>query len=126
MTHHDKARELVERLNDTLGGVQVPGLMHGDNLAITLCTAYDNPDQDTDDETGWTPDAISGQEAVLAAIRAHYAPLADLITAQAEENRRLRETLEEAIHDADQTLMLLGDTGWRKRQHTALTSGGRG
>ena len=95
MTHHDKARELVERLNDTLGGVQVPGLMHGDNLAITLCTAYDNPDQDTDDETGWTPDAISGQEAVLAAIRAHYAPLADLITAQAEENRRLREALEE-------------------------------
>ena len=40
-----------------------------------------------------------------AAIRAHYAPLADLITAQAEESRRLRETLEEAIHDADQTLI---------------------
>ena len=35
------------------------------------------------------------------------------------------EALEEAIHDADQTLMLLGDTGWRKRQRAALTSGGR-
>ena len=46
--------------------------------------------------------------------------------ALAEESRRLRETLEEAIHDADQTLMLLGDTGWRKRQRAALTSGGRG
>ena len=46
--------------------------------------------------------------------------------AQAEENRRLREALEEAIHDADQTLMLLGDTGWRKRHRAALTSGGRG
>ena len=46
--------------------------------------------------------------------------------ALAEENRRLRETLEEAIHDADQTLMLLGDTGWRKRQRAALTSGERG
>lgn len=94
MTQQDKARKLVERLNDTLGGVQVPDLMHGDNLAIMLCTAYDNPDQDTDDETGWTPDAISRQEAGLAAIRAHYAPLADLITAQAEENRRLREALQ--------------------------------
>ena len=46
--------------------------------------------------------------------------------ALAEENRRLREALEEAIHDADQTLMLLGDTGWRKRHRAALTSGGRG
>ena len=46
--------------------------------------------------------------------------------ALAEENRMLREALEEAIHDADQTLMLLGDTGWRKRHRAALTSGGRG
>ena len=51
---------------------------------------------------------------------------ADALEAQAEENRRLREALEEAIHDADQTLMLLGDTGWRKRHRAALTSGGRG
>ena len=46
--------------------------------------------------------------------------------ALAEENRMLREALEEAIHDADQTLMLLGDTGWRKRHRAALTSGRRG
>ena len=46
--------------------------------------------------------------------------------ALAEENRMLREALEEAIHDADQTLMLLGDTGWRKRHRAALASGGRG
>ena len=51
---------------------------------------------------------------------------ADALEAQAEENRRLREALEEAIHDADQTLMLLGDTGWRKRHRAALTSGRRG
>lgn len=61
-------------LHDTLGSVTVPDIMHGDNLAITLCTAYDNPDQDADEETGWTPDAIAGQEAVLAAIRDHYDP----------------------------------------------------
>ena len=34
--------------------------------------------------------------------------------------------LVEALHDADQTLMLLGDTGWRKRHRAALASGGRG
>ena len=47
---------------------------------------------------------------------------ADALEAQAEENRRLREALEEAIHDADQTLMLLGDTGWRKRHRAALAA----
>ena len=126
MTHHDKARELVERLDRTLGGVTVPNLMHGDNLAITLCTAYDNPDQDTDDETGWTPDAISGQKAVLSAIRAHYAPLADLITALAEENRRLRE----AIRQADDILEDRGfaiEIGARRVLRIALSStGGKG
>ena len=30
------------------------------------------------------------------------------------------ETVMEALHDADQTLMLLGDTGWRKRHSAAL------
>ena len=34
--------------------------------------------------------------------------------------------VEEAIHDADQTLMLLGDTSWRKRHRAAITSGRRG
>ena len=47
---------------------------------------------------------------------------ANTIKAQAERI----EALEEAIHDADQTLMLLGDTGWRKRHRAALTSGRRG
>ncbi|WP_323008974.1 hypothetical protein [Paracoccus sp. (in: a-proteobacteria)] len=82
--------KLIERLDDTLGGITVPDLMHGDNLAITLCTAYDNPDQDADEETGWTPDAISGMEAVLAAIRAHYAPAFARLTALIAENERLQ------------------------------------
>ena len=30
------------------------------------------------------------------------------------------EAVVEALHDADQTLMLLGDTGWRKRHSAAL------
>ena len=46
---------------------------------------------------------------------------ADTITALSERCR----VLEEAIHDADQTLMLLGDTGWRRR-HRAALAGGRG
>ena len=43
-----------------------------------------------------------------------------------EKVRERIEVLEEAIHDADQTLMLFGDTGWRKRHRATLTSGRRG
>ena len=86
-------------LHETLGGVTVPNIMHGDNLAITLCTAYDNPDQDPD-ETGWTPDAIAGQEAVLGAIRDHYDPAikcAIALRAQAAKDKARIERLEAAL-----------------------------
>ena len=95
MTQHDKAPELVERLNVVARCGTDSTMRH---------FAYASMAQDPD-----------GDYVTYSA----YAALA-------EENRRLRETLEEAIHDADQTLMLLGDTGWRKRQRAALTSGGRG
>ena len=62
----------------------------------------------------------SGAVIFTADIEADEA--ANTIKAQAERI----EALEEAIHDADQTLMLLGDTGWRKRHRAALTSGRRG
>jgi hypothetical protein len=89
-------------LHETLGGVTVPNIMHGDNLAITLCTAYDNPDQDADEETGWTPDAIAGQEAVLAAIRDHYDPAikcAIALRAQAAKDKARIERLEAALRE---------------------------
>lgn len=60
-----------KRIDARLGGIRTPR-MNGDNLAILLCSYFDNPDQPDDDETGWTADAIAGCEEVLAAIRAHY------------------------------------------------------
>lgn len=56
----------------TLGSITTPR-MNGDNLAIILCSYFDNPDQ-LDDENGWTADAIAGCDEVLAAIRLHYEP----------------------------------------------------
>lgn len=108
--------KLIERLDETLGGITVPDLMHGDNLAITLCTAYDNPDQHADEETGWTPDAISGMETVLAAIRAHYAPAAARLTALTEALREIADR-----HIPDQPAAYGGnETDWAIRQHTEL------
>lgn len=96
----------VARLHDTLGGITVPYIMHGDNLAITLCTAYDNPDQDAD-ETGWTPDAISGQEAVLAAIRAHYDPTIRSLTAERDAALAREATLKASIEADRQSLRFI-------------------
>lgn len=64
-------RERVKKCGDRLGGITIPR-MEGDNLAVTLCSHFDNPDQEEDGETGWTPDAIAGCDEVLAAIRSHY------------------------------------------------------
>lgn len=60
-----------KRIDASLGGIRTPR-MDGDNLSIILCSYFDNPEQENDDETGWTPDAVAGCEEVLAAIRAHY------------------------------------------------------
>ena len=97
-------------LHDTLGSVTVPDIMHGDNLAIALCTAYDNPDQDADEETGWTPDAIAGQEAVLAAIRDHYDPAircAIALRAQSAKDKARIERLQAALREAEETMKLV-------------------
>ena len=62
-----------KQLDARLGGIKTPR-MGGDNLAIILCTYFDNPEQPNEDETGWTADATAGCDEVLAAIRLHYEP----------------------------------------------------
>lgn len=54
-----------------LGFVEIPE-MDGDNIAVLLCSHFENPEQDQDDEHGWTPDAISGCNKTLDAIHALY------------------------------------------------------
>lgn len=63
-----------KRIDASLGGITTPR-MNGDNLAVLLCSYFDNPDQPNEDETGWTADAMAGCEEVLAAIRLHYETL---------------------------------------------------
>jgi len=55
----------------SVGGIQTPR-MEGDNLAIILCSYFDDPEQPVDEETGWGADAIDGCNEVLAAIRKHF------------------------------------------------------
>lgn len=79
--------KLADDLHAELGGIKIPE-MGGDNLAITLCSHFENPDQEDDGDTGWTPDAVAGYEATVAAIKAHYQPLSDRIEELAAEVQR--------------------------------------
>lgn len=64
------SEEDVERVKRALAGLSTP-MMGGDNLAIVLCSCFENPDQKPDGGHGWTPDAVAGYEEVIdAAARA--------------------------------------------------------
>ena len=49
-------------------------MMEDDNLATILCSYFDNPDQEQNDETGWSEDAERGCDEVTQAIRDHFRP----------------------------------------------------
>lgn len=63
--------EALERAKHKLGHVSVD-CMNGDNLAVTLCTHFDDGEGD-EDEHGWTEAATAGCDATLKAIHAMYA-----------------------------------------------------
>lgn len=61
----------LKKANERLPGVETP-LMRGDNLAVCLCSFFDDGDKETEDDTGWSEAARRGYEEVIAAIRRHY------------------------------------------------------
>lgn len=62
----------ITKANDRLPGIETP-MMRGDNLAICLCSFFDDGDKETEDDAGWSESARNGYEEVVAAIREHYA-----------------------------------------------------
>ena len=99
----DTSAEAVERLHERLGGVTVPEHMHGDNLAILLCSFFEDHEEEIG-ENGWTDAAIAGQDAVLDAIRGHYRPT--LLSLAAERDAlRARAEAAEAERDRLRTLL---------------------
>ena len=68
-------RSRLAKAHEKLGGVQAPA-MNGDNLAVSLCSYFDEgddwPEGDGPDDCGWSPSAINGYEQTIDAIRQHY------------------------------------------------------
>lgn len=93
------ASDLIENLRFFLPGIMTP-MMRGDNLAIVLCSAFDDRDEEQD-ENGWSPSALKGYEEVIAAIHSHYADALDRL--QADHDAVRREALEAAVRIAERT-----------------------
>lgn len=62
-----------KELRLTLGGITTEA-MAGDNLAITLCVAFDDPVEPINDDYGWGKSAVDGTNATLDLIHNHYLP----------------------------------------------------
>ena len=84
--------ELVKRLRHTLGSVSVDEHMHGDNLAILLCSFYEDAEGEIDDN-GWTEVAVTGCERTLDAIHAHYADRIEALEAAIKRQSGAAATL---------------------------------
>jgi hypothetical protein len=104
--------DLVKAI-DRVMSISTP-VMGGDNLAIVICSHFDDG-EDGDDDCGWSPSAVAAYEEIKAAIEFHFKPAADALTAlqariaalTAERDAARGAALEEAAKVA--TGFLVGD-----------------
>lgn len=68
----ERAGATITKANEKMPSIGTPR-MGGDNLAICLCSFFDDGDRSTEDDTGWSAAAREGYEEVTAAIKEHYA-----------------------------------------------------
>ena len=61
-----------DRALEGVMGIEVPA-MNGDNLAVSLCTYFDEGEGEEGD-SGWSPSATEGYEQVKKALKEHFAP----------------------------------------------------
>ncbi|ASL39282.1 MULTISPECIES: hypothetical protein [Acetobacter] len=60
----------VDKACETVMSLETP-LMKGDNLAVTLCSHFEDCEGEADDN-GWHPKAIEGYDQVKSAIGQHF------------------------------------------------------
>lgn len=68
----ERCAAAITKANEKMPSIETPR-MGGDNLAICLCSFFDDGDRSTEDDTGWSAPAREGYEEVTAAIKEHYA-----------------------------------------------------
>jgi hypothetical protein len=90
--------ELIKRVNREVGGIRSE-VMRGDNLTITLCGTFCDGEDDGN-EHGWSNAGIQACDEIIDAIRQHFTPLSDRITALTADVERLRVALKPFADEA--------------------------
>ena len=86
----------LDRAIDRIMGVGIEA-MGGDNLAVLLCSHFDDPDDGSDmDDTGWSETATNAYEEIKREIEGLFVPVRAELAAKDAEIARLREALEAA------------------------------
>lgn len=60
----------IKKACETVMGIETP-MMRGDNLAVTLCSYFEDIEGEPDDN-GWHPKAIEGHDQVKSGIEQHF------------------------------------------------------
>ncbi|MCI1244178.1 MAG: hypothetical protein LKI99_05960 [Acetobacter fabarum] len=60
----------LDKACETVMGIETPA-MKGDNLAVTLCSYFEDCEGEADDN-GWHPKAVEGYDQVKSAIAQHF------------------------------------------------------
>ena len=60
----------IKKACETVMGIETP-MMRGDNLAVTLCSYFEDMEGEPDDN-GWHPKAIEGHDQVKRGIEQHF------------------------------------------------------
>lgn len=88
---------VLGRAIERIMGVEIDA-MGGDNLAIILCNAFDDPDGGEMDDNGWSQAATDAYEEIKDEIDGKFVPVREVIAAlfrhQVERESRLVDALE--------------------------------
>lgn len=102
-----KARLLreLDRAIERIMSVEIEA-MQGDNLAVTLCSAFDRDDDSEPDDNGWSQSAIDAYEDIKNEIAGLFVPVRVAATAITDLEALVGE-LGEALRGAENGLAVL-------------------
>lgn len=85
----------LDRAIEQIMGIEIEA-MNGDNLAVTLCSHFDDPDGGELDDNGWSQAATDAYDEIKAEIAGKFVPVREAIAAFARHRQQAEREEEEA------------------------------